>query len=89
MSIGGEQAGASRDDGQGKVIGMGSRLTLLDGYGRTELEIVPSEVTELHDHKHLSANSLLGQALLGRRVGDEVRLHTPMGIYMLRILDVY
>jgi transcription elongation factor GreA len=37
----------------------------------------------------VSFESAMGQALLGRRVGEEVEVHTPTGgTYMVRILQI-
>ena len=37
---------------------------------------------------HLSTSSPLGRALLGRKVGDRVEVHTPSGLKFYRILEI-
>jgi transcription elongation factor GreA len=37
---------------------------------------------------HLSTSSPLGRALLGRKVGDRVEVHTPSGPKLYRILEI-
>jgi transcription elongation factor GreA len=37
---------------------------------------------------HLSTSSPLGRALLGRKVGDRVEVHTPSGLKLYRILEI-
>jgi transcription elongation GreA/GreB family factor len=68
-------------------VGIGSRLTILDAYGRAELIIVPSSA-ELTDNRHVSVSSPLAKALLGRQTGEEVLLQTPAGPYRVRVLHV-
>jgi transcription elongation factor GreA len=37
---------------------------------------------------HLSTSSPLGRALLGRRVGDRLEVHTPSGLKVYKILEI-
>jgi transcription elongation factor GreA len=37
---------------------------------------------------HLSTSSPLGRALLGRKVGDRVQVHTPSGLKVYKILEI-
>jgi transcription elongation GreA/GreB family factor len=53
-----------------------------------EFVIVPDAVAGRSDRRHISAESRLGRALIGRRVGDQVKVHTPTGTHVLRILDI-
>ena len=39
-------------------------------------------------HGRISNESPVGRALLGRRVGDEVTVHTPRGVMKFKILEV-
>jgi transcription elongation factor GreA len=65
----------------GDTIGIGTRVVIEDEKGeRMEVEI--SSVGGV------SPDSPVGQALLGRKVGDEVEIQAPRGSWRARILSV-
>jgi transcription elongation GreA/GreB family factor len=68
-------------------IRIGSRVRVSDGYGEVEFVIVGDDARDAHE-RHLSSESLLGKALLGRGVGEEVMVRTRTGIHFVRIRDV-
>lgn len=75
--------------GPSGVVGLGSRVTVLEDGGttRTTYEIVGSaEVDPIKGR--ISNESPLGQALLGRRVGEEVTVRTPGGQLRVKILKI-
>jgi transcription elongation GreA/GreB family factor len=78
----------SRAPNKGPLVGIGSRLRLIDQYGQVEFVIVPDAVAGRSDRSHISAKSRLAQALIGRQVGDQVKVDTPTGTHVLRILDI-
>jgi transcription elongation factor GreA len=61
--------------------GYGSRVWLRDIHNVAEIEykLVTSEEADATNGM-ISTTSPIGRALLGRRVGDEVRVHTPGGV---------
>jgi transcription elongation factor GreA len=61
--------------------GYGSRVWLLDLQKSVEVEYRLVTTEEADATKGLiSTTSPIGKALLGRRVGDEVKVHTPAGV---------
>ena len=60
--------------------GYGSRIWVLDLQKSLEVEYKLVSTEEVDVEKGLiSTTSPIGKALLGRRVGDEVQVHTPAG----------
>jgi len=60
--------------------GYGSRIWVIDLQKSIELQykLVSTEETDV-EKGLISTTSPIGKALLGRRVGDEVQVHTPAG----------
>ncbi len=69
------------------LIQMGSRVRIRDTDGEAEFCIVPSEDADVAEER-VSAESPLGRALLGRRLGEEVRFRAPGGVLTVTIVDV-
>jgi transcription elongation factor GreA len=67
--------------GEGGAIGVGSKVELEDDAGE-KLEVEISSVGGV------SPESPLGQALMGRKAGDEVDVQAPRGAWRARILAV-
>jgi transcription elongation GreA/GreB family factor len=84
----GVDANLSRDPDNGQRVGIGSRIRLIDHYGQVEFVIVSDVAAGRSDRRLISAESRLAQALIGRQVGDQVKVHTPTGTHVLRILDI-
>lgn len=62
-------------------VGYGSHVRLLDRANATEVEYTLVAAEEADASRGLiSTSSPIGRALLGRRVGDEVRVQTPAGV---------
>lgn len=61
--------------------GYGSRVWLLDVQKSVEVEykLVTTEEADAANGL-ISTTSPIGKALLGRRVGDEIKVHTPAGV---------
>jgi transcription elongation GreA/GreB family factor len=72
----------------GQRVRLGSRVRILDGYGEVEFVIVPDDAAPSATERHVSAESSLGAALLGRRVGEEVLVRTRTGMHFVRIRAV-
>jgi len=62
-------------------VGYGSRVWLLDVQKSLELEyklVTPEEADAAQGL--ISTSSPIGKAILGKRVGDEIKVHTPTGM---------
>jgi transcription elongation GreA/GreB family factor len=73
--------------GGGPRVGVGSRVRVFDGYGEVEFVIVPDDAQD-EGELQVSLTSPIGKALLGRGIGEEVRVRTRTGIHFVRIRDV-
>ena len=69
------------------VIELGSRIRLRDSEGEHEHTIV-ARLTTSAPLTCISVASPVGRALLGRRTGEQVEVHTPDGIRALTIVAV-
>jgi len=77
----------NRKKGQ-KHIGFGSSVTVVTDVGtRRRYTLVGSVEAAPLDGK-ISDESPVGQALLGREVGDEVEVKTPSGVMKLKIASI-
>jgi transcription elongation factor GreA len=67
--------------------GYGSRVTLLDTQKSVEVEykLVTTEEADAAQGM-ISTTSPIGKALLGKRLGDEVRVQTPAGVKEFEIV---
>ena len=73
---------------QYSVIKFGATVTVEDAAGN-EIVYVIVGVDEVDTKKnHISWQSPIGRALLGKEEGDEVEIHTPKGLVELTILDI-
>lgn len=69
------------------VVRIGSWVSIRDGDGDAEFRIVePAEADAIADR--VSAESPLGRALLGRRVGDRVQFRAPGGVLAVTVTSV-
>ena len=69
------------------VVRLGSRVRVRDADGEAEFEVVPPEEADAVAER-VSASSPLGHALLGRRLGEEVRFRAPGGVLTVTVVDV-
>ena len=67
------------------VVGATVKVSTKDG--KEQYTIVGSTEAD-PAHGRISNESPVGRALLGRRVGDEVTVHTPRGVMKFKILEV-
>jgi transcription elongation GreA/GreB family factor len=58
-----------------------------DADGEAEFAVVPPEDADAAAER-VSASSPLGHALLGRRLGEEVRFRAPGGVLAVTVVDV-
>jgi len=67
----------------------GSRLVVLDIVKETKIEYKLVTVEEADATKGLiSTTSPIGRALLGKKKGDEVRVHTPAGVKEYEVVEL-
>lgn len=73
----------------GSTIGIGSKVTVRKGSERTDREytIVGSEEADAALAK-ISNKSPIGEALIGKKKGEEVICHTPGGDIKYKVMDV-
>ena len=70
-------------------VGLGSRVTVLDVKTNTEVryELVTSEEADAANGK-ISTASPIGKSLIGKEVGDTVKMQAPGGVKELEILEL-
>lgn len=71
----------------GSLVRIGSRVRIRDVDGDAEFFIVRPEDADVAAER-VSAESPLGRALLGRRLGEEVRYWAPGGVLTVTIAGV-
>jgi transcription elongation factor GreA len=74
---------------KGDVIGLASVVTIQKEKEKDKKEyiIVGSDEANIHDRK-LSYLSPLGEALMGKKKGDEFEFETPIGLQKYKVLNV-
>jgi transcription elongation factor GreA len=76
------------ENGGGDVVGVGSTVVVsVDGGANETFQVVGVAEAKPREGK-ISHESPIGQALLGHRVGDQVRAATPGGSIDLRIVQI-
>ena len=68
-------------------VELGDHVTIRLDDGTEESYVIVHDVEAVVDDARISVKSPLGQALLGRRVGDTVELAVPAGSYRCTILS--
>ena len=70
-------------------VGLGSHVVVLDVVKDEELtySLVTSEETDVTNGK-ISTSSPIGRGLLGKRVGDTVKIQIPGGLREMEILSL-
>lgn len=71
----------------GEQINLGDRVTVRDSHGSTDVVLLVHPLEAPLDSLRISVTSPLGQALLGREVGDRVEFDSPTGRRVVRVLD--
>jgi transcription elongation factor GreA len=77
----------SQSDGNG-VVRLGSRVTTVDDADERETWILVSSAEANAVQAKISDESLVGRALLGKRVGDQVSVQAPAGTLKFRIVAI-
>jgi transcription elongation factor GreA len=71
------------------VVELGDEVTVEFDTGETERFLLVDPVEAPLDQRRISAESPLAQALVGRRVGEQVEVRAPAGRYRCRILATH
>jgi transcription elongation factor GreA len=72
----------------GDVVGAGNVVTTVDEDGDEETFLIGSREDRTTGLTVVSADSPLGRALVGARVGDTVRYHAPAGQFTIKVTQV-
>ena len=70
------------------TVRIGSRVTISDPEGIEETWIVVVAAEASTRNRKISDQSPMGAAMIGKRVGDEARVHAPGGDVIYRILAI-
>jgi transcription elongation GreA/GreB family factor len=68
------------------IVGLGDEVAVEFANGYTQRFLVVNPIEAPLDDLNISVESPLGQALVGRRVGDQVEVDAPDGRFRCRIL---
>jgi transcription elongation factor GreA len=78
-----------QDGGPEGVVSLGSKVTIREnGGGRPEIYQLVGAAEANPKQGRISNESPLGKALLGRRVGDEVKVNAPAGTLSFRVVAI-
>jgi transcription elongation factor GreA len=76
------------EGGPQDIVRVGSKVAIREGDSPPEQYIIVGAAEANPKEGRISNQSPLGQALLGRKAGDEVRVNAPVGMLTFRILSV-
>jgi transcription elongation factor GreA len=76
------------DNGPEGVVSLGSRVTVREGNSKPEVYMLVGAAEANPKEGRISNESPLGRALLGRRVGDEVKVNAPAGTLSFRVVAI-
>jgi transcription elongation factor GreA len=76
------------EGGPQDTVRVGSKVTIQEADGKPEQYVIVGAAEANPKEGRISNQSPLGQALLGRKSGDEVRVNAPDGVLTFRILSV-
>ncbi len=74
-------------EGKGDTVQIGSKVVLKEGKEKHEFVIVGSTEADSMAHK-ISNESPVGEAILGKKKGDKVKVKAPGGEFEYEILDI-
>ena len=76
------------EEGPREAVGLGSRVTIVEGDGPPETYHVVGSVEADPANGLISNESPLGRALMGRKVGEEVEVNAPDGALVFKIVGI-
>ncbi len=77
-----------KDEGPEGIVGLGSRVTVREGNSKPEMYLLVGAAEANPKEGRISNESPLGKALLGRRVGDDVKVSAPAGTLSFRVVAI-
>ncbi|HEX78454.1 MAG TPA: transcription elongation factor GreA [Dehalococcoidia bacterium] len=77
-----------RDNASPQRVELGSRVTLRNQDGKPEVYFIVGSAEANPNEGRISNESPVGQALLGKKVGDEVEITVPAGVLKLIITEI-
>lgn len=76
------------NSGQCDSVSLGARVTVVEDGGEPETYQIVGRAEADPSKGRISNESPLGRALLGRRIGDRVRVDTPAGVTWFEIIAI-
>jgi len=77
------EEGGARD-----TVGLGSRVTVVEGDGPPETYYIVGSAEADPANGSISYASPLGQALMGKKVGDKAEVNAPAGVLVFTIVGI-
>ena len=78
----------SEHTGKHDVVGLGSRVTVTDESGETDVYTIVGSAEASPAQGKISNESPVGRAIMGRRRGDDVEVLTPGGVFKLTVTAI-
>lgn len=76
------------EEGPHETVRLGSYVTVVEGNGPPETYQIVGSAEADPAHGLISNESPLGQALLGRKVGDTAEVNAPAGAFVVKITKI-
>ncbi len=76
------------EGGPQDIVRVGSKVAIQEGNNQPEQYVIVGAAEANPKEGRISNQSPLGQALLGRKTGDEIRVSAPAGVLTFRVLSV-
>jgi len=76
------------NDGPEGIVNLGSQVTIKEPGGKPEKYMLVGAAEANPKDGRISNESPLGKALLGRKVGDEIKVNAPSGTLSFRVVGV-
>jgi transcription elongation factor GreA len=76
------------ETGPREAVGLGSHVTVVEGDGPPETYHIVGSAEADPIQGHISNESPLGRALLGRKVGEKAEVHAPVGMLVFEIVGI-
>lgn len=70
------------------TVRLGSKVTTIDNTNERETWMLVSSAEANATHGRISDESLVGRALLGKKVGDQVSVQAPAGLMKFKVVSV-
>ena len=77
-----------KEEGPSGIVSLGSKVTVKENGGKPEVYVLVGAAEASPKEGRISNESPLGKALLGRRVGDEIKVNAPAGTLSFRVVAI-